>query len=146
VRDLDATTISLATADPLPAVAAFVRRLQSMQGYRLRIARHVLGFQRRYRRHLSPEQRLVAAMQGALLCMPLAASGARPGPARPRRTHVSSTEVLDPCYRPAFSVATRYARYFEPTPLVDAGGELAGVLAADVDAARPVRAANEERA
>lgn len=48
------------------------------------------------------------------------------------QTHVSSTDVLDSVYTPAFRVDPRYAHYFEPTYLTDATGALAEQVADDL--------------
>jgi hypothetical protein len=52
---------------------------------------------------------------------PLSAIMGRRG--RPR-THVSTTEILDAAYTPAFPVAYRYKDYFKPTKITDAAGNL----------------------
>jgi hypothetical protein len=146
VRDLDPTTISLRPLDPLPEVARFADRLQNMAGYRTRIARHTAGFVRRYWRHLGPGLMPFAIASAALLCAPLAVSGARRLGARsPPRTFVSTTECLDDFYRPAFTVASRFQSYFTPLMLTDERGQPAEEVAADVEAARAPRTARALR-
>jgi radical SAM superfamily enzyme YgiQ (UPF0313 family) len=137
VRDLDPTTLSLRPLDPLPQVARFVQRLQSMTGYRARIARHSLGFARRYWRPLGPRLLSVALANAALLCAPLGATRPRRlGPPPPPRTYISSSECLDDFYRPAFNVAARYRDHFTPLMLTDGRGQPATEVAADIEAAR----------
>ena len=142
VRDLDPTTLSLRPLDPLPEVVRFAQRLRNMAGYRSRIARHALGFARRYRRHLGAELLPVALANGLLLSAPLLTSGSLAlGARRPPRTYLSSTDCLDDFYRPAFAVASRYQNYFTPAMLTDARGQPAEELAEDIEAARtPCRA------
>jgi hypothetical protein len=60
LRDLDGTTITQQTLDPIDEAAAFVADLQSFRGLRLRAAKHALGFARRYRSKLSWAQMAMA--------------------------------------------------------------------------------------
>jgi hypothetical protein len=135
VRDLDGTTISLRPLDPLPEVVGFVRDLQSFRGLRAKAARHTVGFLGRYGSRLSWFGLGVAAFQPGLLCVSGLVTGAWRGRA-PVRTHVSTTEVLDAQYRPAFPVASRFESWFAPTMLTDRDGALAAAVADDVLAAR----------
>ena len=128
LRDLDGTTISLRTADPLAESARFVRGLQALRGYRLRVLSHALRFARRYRRSLDRIQMRIALSGAFLLCLPAlytAPSARTLSLGRVRRTHVAGTEAPDPVYRPAFRVDRRYERHFRPTMLTDARGGLA---------------------
>jgi radical SAM superfamily enzyme YgiQ (UPF0313 family) len=137
VRDLDPTTLSLRPLDPLPEVARFVHRLQTMAGFRARLARHSLGFARRYWRHLGADRLPVALANAALLCAPLLATVPRRiGALSAPRTHVSTTECLDDFYRPALAVDPRYQNYFTPLALTDGRGRPAEQVAADIEAAR----------
>ena len=52
------------------------------------------------------------------------------------RTHVSTTELLDEVYTPRLPVAARYRHYFEPTNVIDRGGELNPQLEEDLMAER----------
>lgn len=145
-RDLDATTISVATLDPLAEAAEFARDLQSMRGYRARIARHSVRFAAANRRHLSPVKLGLALYNAALLCEPLLTTlPKRTGQAAGRRTHVSGTEPLDGFYRPKFRVDSRFEKAFQPTVLIDARGclneEIADDIAAGRDALLPHRGA-----
>jgi hypothetical protein len=141
VRDLDGTTLALRPRDDLPRVEQFVRDLQQFRGRRARILGHAYGYARRWRGILSPWQITVGGFNGAILAAPLLTSAPRELFRRGRRTHVSTTEVLDRVYRPAFPVASRFESYFAPTMLTDAAGRLTEALAPDlVDdrRARPV--------
>jgi hypothetical protein len=118
VRDLDPTTISLRPLDPLPQVARFVQRLQSMAGYRARIARHSLAFARRYWRPLGPRLLRWCARGAALLWRRSPGAPRRPG-ASAAAHHTSTAPVPDDFYRPAFNVATRHRHHFTPLMLTD---------------------------
>jgi hypothetical protein len=133
VRDLDSSTLSLRPLDPLDEVAAFVRDLQTFRGWRRHVPGHMAAFARRYRSSLTPVSLALALSGAALLCAPVAASGpTRWRGLRVPRTHVSSTDILDAVYEPAFRIDSRFAHYFTPTRLTDARGELAEEVAADL--------------
>lgn len=136
LRDLDGTTLCLQPADPLGEVAAFVRDLQTLRGFRRNVFRHAWGFLRRYRRTLSGRQLLIAlARDAALAGLPSwVRAGAAPwrallGRRDPVRTHVSTTEKLDRLYTPAFPVEPRFRSWFEPTTIVGGDGRLVPHLA-----------------
>ena len=102
----------------------------------MRALTHAFGFLRRYRRSLNVRQLAISFARDLSLAglpldiragkAPLAAIFGRRG--RPR-THVSTTELLDDTYTPAFPVAYRYKDYFTPTPITDAAGNLVEDLA-----------------
>ena len=48
------------------------------------------------------------------------------------RTHISTTDRLDPVYRPTRRVGIQYAAYFQPTFVTDAEGHLNENLATDL--------------
>ena len=133
IRDLDGTTLSVRPLDPIQEVADFVRALRTFRGYRWRAMRHTGKFLRRYHSTLDPGSLAIPLINAGLLCAPQAVSGAkRPYRGRRMRTHVSSTDVLDSVYTPAFRIEARYAHYFEPTYLTDATGALAEQVADDL--------------
>lgn len=139
VRDLDSTTISAHPRDGIAEAARFVRDLQSMAGYRWKVARHGARFVRRWRTHLNRDQLIMGLANNLLMMSPLLGTlpssvGARRAP----RTFISSTEPLDVWYTPSMRVDARYASYFEPVMLTTASGALHGALAGDIEAARPV--------
>jgi hypothetical protein len=133
VRDLDSTTLSFHPLDPVEEVAAFVRDLQTLRGYRSRILAHMGRFARRYRSALTLHSLGVALSNAALLCAPvrMSAPSAWRGVSL-QRTHVSTTDVLDRVYSPAFTVDARYEDYFKPTFVTDQTGQLAEAVAADL--------------
>ncbi len=49
-----------------------------------------------------------------------------------KRTHLSTTEVLDGVYTPRLPVARELRHYFEPTRITDEGGELNEAIAEDL--------------
>lgn len=116
VRDLDGVTLALKPLDGLEAFGRFwpgFLRLKNLKGPALR---QTLRLAKRYRSSLGPAQRLLLIANAAQVCLPKYR--------RKGRTFVSSTEVLDPQYEPAFRVARRYESYFRPLRLVDDEGEL----------------------
>jgi hypothetical protein len=137
VRDLDGSTLSVRTLDPLPAVVEFMRGAQHLEDYRGRVLRQLAGFVRRYRFALDLPQLALAASNAAILCAPLVTTApAQLGRRRRDRTFVSTTDVLDDVYTPTSAVAERYARYFEPTMITDEAGKLVEALADDLRESR----------
>jgi hypothetical protein len=137
IRDLDATTISMRTVDPLEEAAAFARDLQSMRGYRRRMLRHSIRFAATYRRHLSPVKLGLALYNAPLLSEPLLTTLPKKiGKAGGPRTHISTTEPLDTFYRPKFRVDSKFESAFRPTMLSLADGRLNPEIADDVAAGR----------
>ena len=53
-----------------------------------------------------------------------------------KRTHLSTTDVLDDIYKPCRPVADKYRHYFQPTNLVNTHGELNEDIAEDAMATR----------
>jgi hypothetical protein len=136
IRDLNSQTISMRPVDSLAKTVEFVREIVSLSGYRSRALKHTAGFFRRYRSALNGYQMMTALGNTIYFC----AQDFLTAPTRfvrmfrpePQRTHVSSTEILDPVYRPLFPVAVRYQDYFKPTMLTDAAGHLVDELAEDL--------------
>ena len=138
VRDLDSTTICATPLDGLHEAARFVRDLQTMAGYRWKVARHAGRFVRRWRRTLDRDQLIMGLANNLLMMAPLLGTLPRSvGARRAPRTFVSSTEPLDAWYTPSMPVDARWAGYFEPVMLTDASGQLSEALVADVERARP---------
>jgi len=136
VRDLDSTTLSFQPLDSVEEVAAFVRDLQTARGYHGRILAHTRRFARRYRSTLPWRSLGLALFNAALLCAPvwMNAPTAWRGISA-RRTYVSTTDVLDRVYTPAFAVDARYEGYFKPAFVTDQAGCLSEDTAADLCAA-----------
>ncbi|MGH7855671.1 MAG: B12-binding domain-containing radical SAM protein [Candidatus Binatia bacterium] len=134
LRDMDGTTLVLKPLDPIEEVVGFIRQMIGLRGYRANLVRHSLGFVRRYGARLNRFQMATALGNAALLC----ADATVTAPAsllhlrRAARTHVTTTEKPDEVYHPAFRVAAPYERYFRPTKLTDAKGDLVEALAADL--------------
>jgi hypothetical protein len=136
LRDLDGTTLCVRPLDPIGEVTDFVRGLQSLRGHRIHALTHAFGFLRRYHRPLNMRQLAISFARDLSLAgvpldfragkAPLSTILGRRG--RPR-THVSTTEILDATYTPAFPVAYRYKDYFKPTKITDAAGNLVEDLA-----------------
>lgn len=132
VRDLDGTTLSVRPRDDQPRVEAFVRDLMGFHGRRRQVARHAYGFARRWRSRLGWVQMGMALYNGGILCAPVLTSAPTGWRRHTRRTYVSTSEVLDRLYRPAFPVSARFEPYFQPTMLTDAAGRLNEELAYDL--------------
>lgn len=143
LRDLDTLTVALRPLDPIPEVAAFVRRLPGLHGRRMRVLRHAAAFYRRYHRRLNHGQMQIALAGAFMLVAPYLRTRERIAGRRRAgaRTHVSSTETLDPLYIPALPVARRYASYFDPTVVTDEQGRISDALAEDLCGTRTLAAA-----
>jgi len=137
VRDLDGTTLSVRPHDPMGEVIKFIRDIQSLRGYGWRVARHSLGFARRYHTKLTVQQIAIALTNGALICAPVLTSMPTRLAGGKARTHISTTEPLDVQYTPAWNVAARYERWFRPTMVTDEAGRLSDDVAGDILAQRP---------
>ncbi len=136
LRDLDSVTLSLRSLDPVSEVSKFFCNIQNLSGYRLRVLQHSLGFLKRYRSKLNTMQMITALSGGALLSAErFATSSDWLGLIFKRkraRTHISTSEILDDVYKPAFPVDYRYKDYFKPTMVTDESGHLCEELAEDL--------------
>jgi radical SAM superfamily enzyme YgiQ (UPF0313 family) len=140
VRDLDSTTICARPLDGLEPTARFVRDLQTMAGYRIKVVRHAARFVGRWHRTLNRDQLIMGLANNLLMMAPLAGTLPRSvGARRAPRTYVSSSEPLDIWYEPAMPVDARWAAHFKPVMLTDADGALDSALADDIERARPRR-------
>jgi len=139
LRDLDGLTIAQRPLDPIDDVAAFVRDMSTLRGYRGRVARRSVAFLRRYRRTLGRLSTSASLINAALLCAPEFVTSPRRLPVRRSpRTYIATTEILDPQYRPIIRVAAPYEAHFQPTMVTDADGCLAADLAEDLLGAPPL--------
>ncbi|HEX8117904.1 MAG TPA: hypothetical protein VF521_11585, partial [Pyrinomonadaceae bacterium] len=136
LRDMDGSTVLLRTLDPLDEVVKFLGDVLTMRGYGARVAKHSLGFVRRYRGTLSKIQLTAELVNAGLLCayglVTSPTSIGAPSAAGRRRTYVSTTEILDPTYAPAFRVESRYESHFTPTMVTDEQGCLSEDVAEDL--------------
>ncbi|PWT89934.1 MAG: hypothetical protein C5B55_10505 [Blastocatellia bacterium] len=128
LRDMDGSTLVLKTVDPLNEAVAFLREMLSLRGYRGRVIKHSCQFLKMYRSRLTKMQLMFSLTNAALLCAYSLATSptqlAAPSAKGRRRTHVSTTEVLDGVYTPAFRVDSRYEHFFKPTMVTDEAGKL----------------------
>ncbi|HLO01331.1 MAG TPA: radical SAM protein [Pyrinomonadaceae bacterium] len=128
LRDMDGSTLVLTPMDPIHQAVAFLREMLSLRGYRRRVLNHSWHFLQRYRARLTRVQLLFSLTNAALLCAYSFATSptqlAAPSAKGRRRTHVSTTEILDSVYTPAFRVDSRYEHYFKPTMVTDGAGNL----------------------
>jgi len=137
VRDLEGSTLAMRPLDPVEDVASFLATAKYLRGYRRRHLQRQLRFIWGHRRALSLEQLFISSV--AFLSI------LTPGPVwqpagilRPRRprTHVSTTDRLDPVYTPTMRVGSAFAGHFRPTMVTDAMGDLNPALAEDLLAVR----------
>ena len=132
LRDMDGSTLVLRPLDSMDEAVGFVRDILALRGYRRRALVHAVRFANRYRSTLSLLQIALALGSAGLLCADGLITGRRWGSLSSRirrRTHITTTEALDPMYTPAFRVASQYEWYFKPTMVTDATGTLTTELA-----------------
>ncbi len=132
IRDLDGTTLALEPLEGLHSFSQWWPGMLRFAGRRRAMAKHTGRFLRRYNRALGARGKMLALANAATLCMPKYRNR--------KRTFVSSTEQLDPQYRPAFRVAADFESYFQPVQLTNARGELNPALE-EVMRLRPYREA-----
>ena len=128
LRDMDGSTLVLKTLDPIEEAVTFLREMLSLRGYRRRVMKHSWHFFQKYRTSLTPMQLLFSLTNGALLCAYSLATSptqlAAPSAKGRRRTHITTTEILDQVYTPAFRVDSCFEHYFKPTMVTDEAGNL----------------------
>jgi hypothetical protein len=129
LRDMDGLTIMMEPLDGTAEVIKFLHAVEGMQGYRLRVLKHMLNFTKLYRTRLTKTQLALALTNAAIICAPdltysfkSAIKGVRP---KQPRTYISTTEPLDDQYTPKFRVGARFERHFRPTMVTNECGELA---------------------
>jgi hypothetical protein len=117
----------------------FVKDIQNLRNYRLKVIQHMKNFYTLYRDKLSWDRMALAQSNAFLLCTPKLSTAASDlgrmlldGYEKRSRTFVGSTELPDSVYQPAFSVDSRYRHYFTPTMLTDKDGNLVEPLHADL--------------
>jgi hypothetical protein len=136
LRDMESTTLCVRPLDPVDEVTRFIYDIQTLQGYKRRALQHSWKFYKRYRSCLSNFQMIVAVGNALKIsCQITPSKTALPKSLRPRnrqRTHLSTTELLDKVYEPAFRVNSRYESYFKPTLLTDENGEISKELEPDI--------------
>jgi hypothetical protein len=144
MRDLEGSTLCLKSLDPQDQVLDFIRRGRHFAGYRRRFFLHQLKFLKRYADSLNRHQKILYSLTAATILAPTALMDPLGVFKRKRpRTHLSSSEILDPVYTPCLPVAEKYRHYFEPTNIIDGQGALNPAIAEDV-MARPRRNYSEE--
>jgi radical SAM superfamily enzyme YgiQ (UPF0313 family) len=136
LRDLESTTLCVKPLDPVDEVTRFIYDIQTLHGYKRKIMQHSWRFYQRYKTSLSKFQMLVAISNAIKIsCQVTPSTTVIPRSFRPRnrqRTHLSTTEILDKVYQPAFPVKSCFQSYFRPTMLTDENGEITKELEADI--------------
>ena len=137
MRDLEASTLTVKTIDPVEDVIHFIRNGRNFRGYRWRFIKHHVRHLWRYRKSLNGTQFLLSVLGAAAILAPGKFSS--PGAIfvkKRKRTNLSTTEHLDPVYTPSLPVAEQYRHYFEPTVILDMKGEINPLLSEDLLATR----------
>lgn len=116
VRDLDGVTLTLRPLNGLDAFSRLWPGFLRLKGFKRLVLSQTRRITKRYHSSLSSTGRLLLLANAVQLCLPKYR--------RKGRTFVSGTEVLDPQYKPAFPIASRYESYFRPVLLMDRAGEL----------------------
>lgn len=116
IRDLDGSTLSLEPMEGLEAFSNWWPNLIRFNRQNLPMARHTRKFLQRYKRSLGLVGSFLAVGNVATLCLPKYRNRAR--------TFVSTTELLDPQYNPAFRMASKFEKYFRPVLLTNGNREL----------------------
>lgn len=142
LRNLEGVSLTMYPLDDLQDVLEFVSSLTSLRGYRRRVLRHTAGFLKRYRKTLDPMQLLASTVTAALIATESFASA----PMRRRKdgcslTYYGPNQELDPCYRPAIRIDSRFADLFSPLRITDANGDLHEDVAEDCSGGVMVTAA-----
>ena len=136
LRDLESTTLCVKPLDPLNEVTKFIYEIQTLRGYRRKALLHSWRFYKRYRSYLSNFQMIVALSNAVKISYQITFNKtAFPNSLRSRnrrRTHLSTTEILDRVYKPAFRVESIYRNYFKPTLLTDETGKISKELESDI--------------
>ncbi len=134
LRDLDGFTLTQKPLDPLEKVVPFVADLETWKQYRWRAFKKVLEFVGMYGRRLDAFQLRLGASNALSLCafqLLNAKDPFRSVAKLKHRTYVSTTEPLDPIYRPMIRVASRYAHHFKPIAVTDEAGQLSRAFLLD---------------
>jgi len=113
---LDGVTLCLQPMDGLDDFSQWWPGILRLNGRRLKALWHEAGFQWRYRRSLKSWEKLVSLGSVAGLTLPKYR--------RQDRTFISTTERLDPQYKPIFRVDRKFESWFRPTYLTDETGAL----------------------
>ena len=136
LRDLESTTLCVKPLDPVDEVTQFIYDIQTLYGYKKKVLRHSWRFYQKYKSYLSNFQMLVALSNAIKISYQVTPSTTvLPRSLRPRnrrRTHLSTTEILDKVYQPAFPVKSCYQSHFRPTFLTDEKGDIANELEPDI--------------
>ncbi|MFT4862664.1 MAG: radical SAM superfamily enzyme YgiQ (UPF0313 family) [Pseudohongiellaceae bacterium] len=125
MRDLESSTLCVKPMQPIEEVVDFIKTGKNFRNYRSRALKHQLQFLKRYKHSLNWKQKIYANMCMTAMLYPRAFSSplSYTKTLRPR-THVSTTERLDDIYTPCLPIESKYEHYFNPTVLIDEGGQI----------------------
>jgi hypothetical protein len=133
MRDLESSTLCLKPKEPIEDVVNFIRTGKNFRNYRRRVFAHQAKFLKRYKHTLTTQQKILSNL--SILAILYPGKFSSPGAMFVRkgsRTHVSTTERLDAVYTPRTHIDRKWRHYFEPTVIVDEGGQLNPVIQDDV--------------
>ena len=142
MRDLEASTLTLKSIDPIEDVVHFIKNARNFRGYRWRFMKHHVRHLWRYKGSLNGTQIILSVLTAFAILAPGKFSS--PGSIfvrKRKRTNVGGTDHLDRVYTPRLPVAEAYRHYFEPTVILDDTGEVNPLLRDDVLDTRFKRAA-----
>lgn len=134
IRDLEGTTLTLKPLEETPEkVAEFLGRTKYLHGYRQKMFYHQFKFVSKYSKYLNYKQLTVLRLGTLRLLTPNYIGNPlnvlRP---KPKRTFLSTTEILDPVYTPIKHLDEKYSIYFEPTMITNEDGKLNEILVNDL--------------
>ncbi len=133
VRDLEGSTLSMRPLDSVDDAAGFLATDKNLASMRGRAMVHQARLTWRYRRSMSAFQLAGSVANLGSILHPAGLSNPRYYLRRKgRRTHVSTTDRLDPVYTPRFRVDGRYDGWFQPTQVTTETGALNEALAEDL--------------
>ena len=116
IRDLDGTTLTLRPLESFESFVDFWPSVLRWQDRKIQLIARTYRFARRYLRDLDMVSHFVNLGSTATQLLPRYRNK--------KRTFISTTECLDPLYKPALRVAAKYQSYFEPIYLTDDAGRL----------------------
>ncbi|MBV8208020.1 MAG: cobalamin-dependent protein [Acidobacteria bacterium] len=145
-RDLEGTTMCVQPLDSIEELRPLLSHTQQLTGYSMQVLKHQAKLLLRYGRKLSPVKlRALAKSEGMSYAYGFVSNASAwvrgRKPWAETRTFISTTEILDPVYRPALPIEPRYQHYFRPTMLTLPNGELNEELAADLGSPKQATAA-----
>ena len=138
LRHLDGTTLCMTPVSEQAKVVALIRNMRQLKGFRRKAIKHAFGLYANYSGHMKKELLFYALASNILLALNtlFTAGSFYPQKTMMSRSYISTSEIVESSYKPAFWVENRYAGYFKPTMLTDKNSEINEDLAEDIFAGR----------